>query len=170
MYPEQTDPPPIKTKQELEASRRAYLAKIQEAKKKHAREDQQRAAAARQLQAEEELNRQRQATMRSLIDAANIAAGVYSVLPKAPVPAKNLRHRQRHIPLHQIASHPAPCHSKAPRRQVPADQLVISLAVKSGRWSNRCNPWGRVRQGGYVSEQRSPIALHKQSSRRVYHP
>ena len=88
MYPEQTDPPPIKTQQQLEASRRAHLAKIQEAKEKHAREEQQSAAAARQLQAEEELNRQRQATMRSLIDAANIAAGVYSVLPKAPAPAK----------------------------------------------------------------------------------
>ena len=85
MYPEQTDPPPIKTQQQLEASRRAHEV---EAKEKHAREEQQSAAAARQLQAEEELNRQRQATMRSLIDAANIAAGVYSVLPKAPAPAK----------------------------------------------------------------------------------
>jgi DNA-binding protein H-NS len=88
MYPEQTDPPPVKTKQQLEASRRAHLAKIQEAKEKHAREEQQSAAAARQLQAEEELNQQRRATIRSLIDAANIAAGVYSVLPKAPPSAK----------------------------------------------------------------------------------
>jgi hypothetical protein len=78
IYADKAETPPIKTKEQLAASKRAHLAKIQEAKEKHAREEEEQEQARRQLRAQEEVQYQRQQHIwSSIVNAVGAGAATY---------------------------------------------------------------------------------------------